>query len=103
MDEASFLRDLVVTLTAALLVLVPSRRLRIPPAVGFMLTGALIGPAALRLVTDPVHVDVLAEVGVSVLLFMIGLEFSLARLREIGRAFLMGGPLQVLLTVGVVA
>jgi K+:H+ antiporter len=95
MTEASFLRDLVVTLAAALVVLLPSRRLRIPPAVGFMITGVLIGPGALRLIGDPEHVQVLADVGVSVLLFLVGLEFSVARLREIGRALLVAGPLQV--------
>ena len=103
MNEATFLRDLVVTLAAALLVLVPSRRLRLPAAVGFMLTGVLIGPGALRLVGDPHHVAVLAEVGVTMLLFMIGLEFSLARLKEIGRAFLVAGPLQVLGTMAIAA
>jgi CPA2 family monovalent cation:H+ antiporter-2 len=102
-NEATFLRDLVVTLAAALLVLVPSRRLRLPAAVGFMLTGVLIGPGALRLVGDPHHVAVLAEVGVTMLLFMIGLEFSLARLKEIGRAFLVAGPLQVLGTMAIAA
>jgi hypothetical protein len=66
-----------------------------------MLTGVLIGPGALRLVSDPHHVAVLAEVGVTMLLFMIGLEFSLARLKEIGRAFLVAGPLQVLGTMAI--
>lgn len=99
MEEASFLQDLVVTLTAALFVLLPSRRLRIPAAVGFMLTGILIGPGGLALIGDPHHVEVLAEVGVAMLLFMIGLEFSTARLREIGRAFFVGGGGQVLGTI----
>jgi CPA2 family monovalent cation:H+ antiporter-2 len=103
MGTGSFLQDLVITLTAALLVLLPSRRLRIPSAVGFMITGLLIGPGGLRLVGDPHHVEILAEVGVAVLLFMIGLEFSLARLREIRRAFLFAGPLQVIGTMAVVA
>jgi CPA2 family monovalent cation:H+ antiporter-2 len=103
MNEATFLRDLVVTLMAALLVLVPSRRLRLPAAVGFMLTGVLIGPGALGLVGDPHHVAVLAEIGVTMLLFMIGLEFSFARLKEIGRAFLVAGPLQVLGTMAIAA
>ena len=103
MSESSVLRDLVIALTAALLVLLPSRRLKIPPAVGFLITGAIIGPGALGLIGDPHHVEMLAEIGVSVLLFVIGLEFSLARLREIGRAFLLAGPLHVLGTIAVVA
>ncbi len=103
MTGNSFLQDLVITLTAALLVLVPSRRFRIPAAVGFMITGILIGPGGFRLIGDTHHVETLAEVGVAMLLFMIGLEFSLARLKEIGRAFLVAGPLQVLGTIGVTA
>ena len=101
MAPKSFLLDLVLTLFAALLVLLPSRRFRIPSAVGFLLTGVLIGPGGFGLVADTHHVEVLAEVGVTMLLFMIGLEFSMARLKEIGRAFLVGGPLQVLGTVGI--
>jgi len=100
--ESTFLRDLVIALAAALVVLVPSRRFRIPATVGFMLTGILIGPGALGLIADTGRVGALAEIGVSVLLFVIGLEFSLARLREIGRAFLVAGPLQVILTVAAV-
>src|SRR6188474_1258294 len=65
-----------------------------------MLTGILIGPGGLGLIGDPHHVQVLAEVGVAMLLFMIGLEFSTARLREIGRAFFVGGAGQVLGTIG---
>lgn len=99
MGTGSFLQDLVITLTAALLVLLPSRKLRLPSAVGFMLTGILIGPGGFRLVRDPGHVEILADIGVAVLLFMIGLEFSLARLREIRRAFLLAGPLQVAGTI----
>src|SRR6267142_4739988 len=101
--ESSFLRDLVVALAAALVVLLPSRRLRIPAAVGFMLTGVLIGPGVLGLISDTGRVGVMAEIGVSVLLFMVGLEFSLAKLREIGRAFLVAGPLQVVGTTLAVA
>jgi len=103
MGTGSFLQDLVITLTAALLVLLPSRRLRLPSAVGFMLTGILIGPGGFGLVSDPHHVEILADIGVAVLLFMIGLEFSLARLKEIWRAFLLAGPLQVVATIAAIA
>ena len=100
--ESTFLRDLVVALAAALVVLLSSRRFKIPAVVGFMLTGVLIGPGALGWIADTAHVSALAEVGVSVLLFIVGLEFSLARLREIGRAFLVAGPLQVVATIAAV-
>ena len=103
MTENTFLQDLVITLAAALLVLLSSRRLKLPSAVGFMLTGVLIGPGALGLIDNPHHVETLAEIGVAVLLFMIGLEFSLARLKEIGRAFLLAGPLQVVGTMAVIS
>ena len=103
MGQNSFLQDLVVTLCAALLVILPSRRLKVPAAIGFMLTGILIGPGGFKLIGDTHHVEMLAEVGVAMLLFMIGLEFSLARLKEIGRAFLLAGPLQVLGTIAVTA
>jgi CPA2 family monovalent cation:H+ antiporter-2 len=103
MGDTTFLQDLVITLLAAVLVILPSRRLRIPSAVGFMLTGVLIGPGGFKLVGNTHHVETLAEVGVAMLLFMIGLEFSLARLKEIGRALFVAGPLQVLLTIGVSA
>jgi CPA2 family monovalent cation:H+ antiporter-2 len=103
MGDGSFLQDLVITLIGAVLVLLPSRKLRIPSAVGFMITGVLIGPGGFGLVADAHHVETLAEVGVAVLLFMIGLEFSFARLREIRRAFFMAGPLQVVGTMAVTA
>lgn len=103
MGNATFLQDLVITLLVAVLVILPSRRLRVPSAVGFMITGILIGPGGFKLIGDTHHVETLAEVGVAMLLFMIGLEFSLARLKEIGRAFLVAGPLQVILTIGVSA
>src|SRR5258705_5697180 len=100
--ESVFLRPLVVAWGGARVAGSPRRRLRIPAAVGFMLTGILIGPGALGWISDTRRVGMLAEIGVSVLLFIVGLEFSLARLKEIGRAFLVAGPLQVVGTMAVV-
>jgi len=65
--------------------------------------GALLGPNALGLVSDVHRVEGLAEVGVVLLLFTIGIEFSLGRLREMGRQVLVGGGLQVGLTVAAAA
>ena len=80
-------------------------RLRLVPIVAFLLTGVLIGPNALGLVQDREIVNAAAEVGVLLLLFTIGLEFSLDRLKELRRPLFVGGGLQVslatLLTTGI--
>ena len=77
-------------------------RLRQPTIVGFMLTGVLIGPYGLGLIKDIKAIETLAEVGVMLLLFTIGLEFSLHRLLKMKRAVLLGGGLQVVITTGLV-
>lgn len=86
-------------LAAAVAVVLVCARLRIPSVVGFLLTGILIGPSGLRLVHDPERVEVFAELGVVLLLFSIGLEFSLERLKQIRRFFFIGGSLQAALTL----
>jgi len=73
-------------------------RLRLPTIVGFMITGVLIGPHSLGLIKDVQAIEVLAEIGVALLLFTIGLEFSLHRMLEMRRLVLLGGGLQVILT-----
>jgi CPA2 family monovalent cation:H+ antiporter-2 len=77
-------------------------RIRIPPVIGLLLTGVLMGPTGLRLVSDPRQVELSAEIGVIFLLFLIGAEFSLERIRQIKRAFFLGGTLQSGLTIVVV-
>lgn len=97
------LRESVTILAAAIAVLLLSNRLRIPSVVGFLLTGVLIGPWGLRLVSDTERVEMFAEIGVVFLLFSIGLEFSLERLKQIRRYFFVGGAVQALLTIGLIA
>ena len=75
-------------------------RLRIVPIVGFLLAGVLIGPNALGVVREREIIDAAAEVGVILLLFTIGIEFSIGRLMAIRRLVLLGGSLQVLGAVG---
>ena len=99
MPELAFLKDLVVILAAAIAVVALLRRIGVPPIAGFIVAGALIGPNALSLISDPHQVEVLAEVGVVLLLFGIGLELSLERLRRLWKAVVIGGMLQVGLTV----
>ncbi len=92
------LQELVIVLAASLVVIFLSQKLRLPAVVGFLLTGVLIGPGGLSLVKNSGTIDVLAEIGVVMLLFTIGLEFEPTLLKRIRRNFLIGGGLQVALT-----
>lgn len=74
-------------------------QLRLPVVAGLLLAGAVAGPHGLGLIDDLHRIEVLAEVGVVLLLFTIGLEFSLSRLRVIAKSVLVGGSLQVGLTM----
>ena len=95
MHSFTILRDLVILVAAAIPVLVLVQLVRVPTVVGFLLTGMLIGPHALRLIRDPESVSGLAELGAVLHLFAIGLELSLSRIIRLGRAVLQGGGLQV--------
>jgi monovalent cation:H+ antiporter-2, CPA2 family len=103
MHTPQLFSDLLVILLASVPVAFLFLRLRLPLVVGFMLTGIAIGPYGLSLISDVSGIEILAEIGVMLLLFSIGLEFSLARLREMKRVVLLGGGLQVGLTIAVVA
>ncbi|MHC4067775.1 MAG: cation:proton antiporter domain-containing protein, partial [Planctomycetota bacterium] len=85
MTELIFLQDLVVILAAAVVVVAVLRRLRVPPIAGFIVAGTVVGPHALGLVQDLHQVEILAELGVVLLLFGIGLELSLDRVRRLWR------------------
>jgi CPA2 family monovalent cation:H+ antiporter-2 len=93
------LSDIVIIFGLTIMVLFVFNRLRIPAIVGFLLTGVLAGPYGLGLIKAVHEVEVLAEIGVVLLLFTIGMEFSLKALLRIKKSVLLGGSLQVLLTI----
>ena len=93
------LSDIVIIFGLSIMVLFVFSRLRIPAIVGFLLTGVLAGPYGLGLIKAIHEVEVLAEIGVVLLLFTIGMEFSLKALLRIKKSILLGGSLQVLLTI----
>jgi len=95
---AEALPTLVLPLGVAVVAALVVGFMRLPAVAGFMLAGAIIGPGGLGLVKDLHVVELLAEIGVILLLFTIGLEFSLERLRRIARLVAIGGTLQVGLT-----
>ncbi|UCH21556.1 MAG: cation:proton antiporter [Deltaproteobacteria bacterium] len=93
------LKDIVIIFLLSMVVLFICHRLKVPTIVGFLITGLLLGPHGLGLIAAGKEVKDLAEIGVVMLLFTIGIEFSLKDLIRIKRAVLMGGSLQVLLTL----
>ncbi|HEX2203485.1 MAG TPA: cation:proton antiporter, partial [Longimicrobium sp.] len=97
-----FLDEVVAIIAAAALIAYLSQRVGLVPIVGFLVAGVAIGPMGVGLVRDRALVDAAAEVGIILLLFTIGLEFSLERLARIQRLIFLGGGLQVGLTVGLV-
>ncbi|WP_116248149.1 cation:proton antiporter [Nocardiopsis sp. FIRDI 009] len=97
-----YLGPIVALLVAAGLIGALFVRLRVVPIVGFLLAGVLIGPHQLGVVADEAQVEAAADIGVMLLLFTIGVEFSIQRLTRIRRFVLGGGTLQVLLSTAVV-
>jgi len=77
-------------------------RIKVNAILGYLLAGTVLGPHAFHLVDNVDQVEVLAELGVSLLLFTIGLEFSWHKLRQLGVTAMAGGALQVTLTVATV-
>ncbi|MBI2903188.1 MAG: cation:proton antiporter [Candidatus Methylomirabilis oxyfera] len=102
MPEFPFFRDLVLAIGAALLGGVVAQRLGQPPLLGYLVGGILIGPHTPGPVSDTHHVSALAEIGVVLLMFEIGVEFPVARLRRV-RAVAIGGGVLALLLIGAIA
>ena len=97
--EIQLLKDIVIIVGLSIFVIYICHRIRVPAIVGFLFTGILAGPHGLGLVKAVHEVEILAEIGVVLLLFTIGIEFSLRNLLLIKRSILVGGSLQVLLTI----
>ncbi|HKP67890.1 MAG TPA: cation:proton antiporter [Pyrinomonadaceae bacterium] len=95
--------DLLIILLVSVPVAFICLRLKLPLLVGLMLTGIAIGPSGFGLIKELEAIEMLAEIGVMLLLFTIGLEFSLRRLGEMKRLVLIGGGLQVIVTVAAMA
>lgn len=95
--------DVGIIFVLAILVLLICNSFKIPTILGFLLTGILAGPDILNLVRAESNIDVFAEFGVVLLLFSIGIEFSLKNLMRIRRQVFIGGFLQLFLTTFIVA
>jgi CPA2 family monovalent cation:H+ antiporter-2 len=103
MGPTSFVLEVLLVIGAAVIGAALFERLRLPAVAGLLVTGAIVGPGGLGLVEDPDRVRVLAEFGVALLLFEIGLELPIEALRRVWRVAALSGALQVSVTVAGVA
>jgi CPA2 family monovalent cation:H+ antiporter-2 len=99
-EDLRLVVDLVLALGAAFLGGMVAQRLGQPVLLGYILAGVLIGPNTPGLVADRERVELLANLGVALLMFALGVEFSFNELRRVRRVALLAGGLQIPLTVG---
>lgn len=102
-DLWTALLDVLILLSAAMLLGALCERLRQSAVLGYLLAGTLLGPNALDWMPNHKAVATIAELGVALLLFTIGLEFSWRRLRTVGAIAVGGGTVQVVVTGGLTA
>jgi CPA2 family monovalent cation:H+ antiporter-2 len=103
MIDHSLLADLLSTFAIGLVFVVGLARLRVPSLVALMLAGIVTGPSGLGIIDSPARVDALAEIGIVLLLFTVGLDFSLGTVKQVWRRTLAGGSMQIVGTAAVVA
>ncbi|KAM3096196.1 cation:proton antiporter [Phormidesmis sp. 146-12] len=99
--ELTLVTDLVTVLGAATTGGYIASRLGQPVLLGYLLSGMLVGPTGLKLITTESDIQVLSTVGVALLLFALGVEFSLKELLRVRAIALGGGTLQILLTMAI--
>ena len=95
MTDYSVLGNLLVIFAVSIAVVFVFHQFRLPSIAGFLVAGALIGPHGFNLISDISTVQVLAEIGVVLLLFTIGIEFSLVQLASLRRLLFVAAPIQV--------
>ena len=95
MHVPTLLIDLTLLVGMAIPIVALAHRASIPSLVGFLVAGILVGPSGLGLIGNTGEVEFLAELGVALLLFAVGLELSLSHIRQWARSVFIGGSLQV--------
>ncbi|MEN9282265.1 MAG: hypothetical protein RL594_1200 [Bacteroidota bacterium] len=98
MHAFDFLDEIALLCLAALVVIRVFRQVNLPPIIGLIVTGLLLGPSGIDIVEQDAVISTIAEIGVMLLLFTIGLEFSLEDLKRLRTIVLIGGPLQIVVT-----
>jgi CPA2 family monovalent cation:H+ antiporter-2 len=102
-EDFRLIVDIVIVLAAAAGGGLLAALLRQPALLGYLLGGAIVGPAGLGLVKELIQVETLAQFGAAFLLFALGVEFSLGELKKVQGISLGGGALQIFSTIAVTA
>lgn len=103
MPDHHLLADLVVTYAIALVMVVTLARAHVPTIVAMMVAGVIAGPSGIGIIRTPEEVEMLAEIGIVLLLFTVGLDFSLAAMKQFWRVIVAAGALQLAGTATLVA
>uniref|UniRef100_A0A7S1TLZ0 EF-hand domain-containing protein n=2 Tax=Erythrolobus australicus TaxID=1077150 RepID=A0A7S1TLZ0_9RHOD len=98
-EDITFIKDLVVVFLAATIGGALSAQVRFPPLVGFLVGGMVVGPGGLNLVTELVEMETLASVGIALVLFSLGCEFSVSELLSVKRVAIYGGVISMAMIV----
>jgi K+:H+ antiporter len=93
------LADVAIILAAAFPLLFLGKKFRVPEVIAYLVTGILIGPHALGWIRETHQVEQIAELGVALILFFVGLHLPFDKLRNLGKTTLVSGSLQMALTV----
>lgn len=101
--NTEILKSLVIIFSASMLVVYLLHKINLPTIVGFLVAGIIIGPHGLALVKNTASIEIMAEIGIILLLFTIGIEFSMAKLSNMKKTFIVGGGAQVLFTIALAA
>jgi CPA2 family monovalent cation:H+ antiporter-2 len=99
MHDFSIIKDIVLILLVSLPVIAIFKRIQLPSIIGFLIAGMILGPFGFQVITSLDEIEIMAEIGIILLLFSIGLELSLKELLSIKKILIIGGGLQVLLTI----
>ena len=99
MHQFTIIKEIVIILLVSLPIIYLLKKINVPSILGFLAAGMIIGPYGLHLISDIENIQVMAEVGVILLLFTIGLEVSFSSLVKMRRMLFYAGCLQIVFTI----